>query len=501
MMADGALPGREHMGHRVTRGLAWVGASQVTLQLTRMAVAIVIARLLTPSEYGLAAAALVFASLVLVFSDLALGAALVQRKRLSEADRCTAFWITIGSGVAFTVAGVLLSGAVAALYGQPEVRPLMAALSVSFVLTAVGATQQSLLLREMAFRRLELMTMAGSLAGGAAAIVLAALGQGAWAIIAQALVTAAVSSALYWRASDWRPALLFSRRSLRDLWSFSGYLMGHRLLFYLHQNADRFLIGRYVGSAALGAYAVAYNLMLTPATRIGGPLQRVLTPAFSRMQDEPERIAAAWARVTRLIGTVAIPSLLALVILAPDFVPVVLGGRWDAAVPLVQVLAWVGMLQALQSVNVDILIARDRTRAVFRYAMLFCTAHVCAFVVGLHWGVVGVAVAYAVSSTLVEPVLTVVTARALGVSPWVVVRSLAGVVQAAAVMAVAVLACRLALVDAGVAAAPRLVISAAAGALVFVVLCRWRVPEVARELRAMARRMSSPVPGPEPAAP
>ena len=95
-MTGDAVPGRQNMGHRVTRGLAWVGASQVTLQLTRLVVAIVVARLLTPTEYGLAAAALVFASLVLVFSDLAFGAALVQRKTLTDDDRCTAFWITVG---------------------------------------------------------------------------------------------------------------------------------------------------------------------------------------------------------------------------------------------------------------------------------------------------------------------------------------------------------------------------------------------------------------------
>jgi O-antigen/teichoic acid export membrane protein len=502
-MTGDAVPGRQNMGHRVTRGLAWVGASQVTLQLTRFVVAIVIARLLTPGEYGLAAAALVFASLVLVFSDLAFGAALVQRKTISEDDRCTAFWLTVVSGVVFTVLGLLLASSVAALYGEPEVGPLMSALSFSFVLTAIGATQQSLLLREMNFRRLELMTMFGSLAGGAAAVVVAMLDQGAWAIIAQALVTAALSSALYWRASSWRPRFAFSQASLKDLWSFSGYLMGHRLLYYLHQNADRFLIGRYIGSAALGAYAVAYNVMLAPAARIGGPLQRVLAPAFSRMQDEPERIAEAWARVTRLIGAIAIPSLVTVVIVAPDFVPVVLGSQWEAAVPVIQIVAWVGILQALQSINVDILMARDRTRVLFGYAVFFCSAHVAAFIIGLHWGITGVAAAYAISSTFVEPVLTVITARALGVSPLVPVRSIAGVVQAAAIMAAAVLATRVLLVSAGAPAGARLAACSVVAAIVFGAACLWREPELKRELRTVIGRFKQRpivVPGPEPAA-
>jgi O-antigen/teichoic acid export membrane protein len=482
------------MHSRVKRGVAWTGGSQVSAQLIRLAGAIVVARLLTPAEYGLAMLALVFASLVLVFSDLALGAALVQRKELAERDRSTAFWVTIAGGALFTLAGVALSGPVAALYGEPDAQPLLAALSASFILTAAGATQQALLLRDMSFARLELMTLASTLVGVVGAVVVAAAGGGAWAIITQQLVAAIVASVLFWFVSPWRPRLVFSRASMRDLWGFSGFLVGHRLLFYLHQNADRFLIGRSIGAAGLGAYAVAYNVMLAPASRIGGPIQRVLAPAFSRMQDEPERIAAAWARVTRLIGAIIIPALAGLVIVAPDFVPVVLGEQWRSAIPIVQILAWVGVLQALQTVNVDILMARDRTSTLLGYSLGFTVAHITAFVIGLHWGITGVAVAYAISSTLVEPVLTYLTARALDVSPFTTLRALLGVGRAAIVMAGAVLLARVALVDAGVAPGPRLAICVAVGAVVFLALCAWWAPEVRRDVLSLVRRSRPPAP-------
>ena len=166
---------------RVLRGLVWVGASQVGLQLTRAAVAIAVARMLTPKEYGLAALALVFSSLVLIFSDLALGAALLQRKTLSELDRSTAFWVTAGSGVVFTALGVALSGPVAALYGEPSAQPLMAVLSATFIVSALGATQQMLMLRDMDFKRVEFLPMFGAVAGGVGGVVLAARGAGAWA--------------------------------------------------------------------------------------------------------------------------------------------------------------------------------------------------------------------------------------------------------------------------------------------------------------------------------
>jgi len=484
-MATGGDPVTDDIRSRVTRGLGWVGFSQVALQVIRTGGAIVVARLLAPEEYGLAMLALVFASLVLVFSDLALGAALVQRKNLTEGDRSTAFWITIGSGIVFTVLGFALSGPVAALYGEPDVRPLLAVLSLSFIITALGATQQSLLLREMNFRRLETLTVVGTLAGTVAAVTVAIAGGGAWAIIAQQLAGALITSILMWRASSWRPTLTFSLESARFLANFSGFLVGSRLMYYLHQNADRFLIGRYLGTASLGAYAVAYNVMLAPAARIAQPIQRVLAPAFARMQDEPERIAAAWARVTRLVGMVTIPGLIGVVVVAPDLVPVVLGDQWLAAVPVVQLLAWVGILQALQTVNVDILMARGRTRTLFKFTTCFCIAHVIAFVIGLQWGIVGVAAAYAISSTVVEPFLTVLTARSLGVSPWIFVRSVLGVAQSAVVMGVVVFGARVVMVDAGVPAAVRLVAATALGAVVFAGLCAWRVPEILRDLRSL----------------
>jgi O-antigen/teichoic acid export membrane protein len=176
------------------------------------------------------------------------------------------------------------------------------------------------------------------------------------------------------------------------------------------------------------------------------------------------------------------------VVVAPDFVPVVLGSQWEAAVPVVQVLAWVGIIQAVQSLNYDVLMARDRTRTMFLFSLVLTASHLTAFAVGLHWGVEGVAVAYAISTTLVEPVQTLLAARCLGVSPMVFVRALSGVAQAALGMCAVVLALRVGLENEGVDQTIRLLACTGAGVLVFVPLCLWRVPELADEVRALLRR-------------
>jgi O-antigen/teichoic acid export membrane protein len=466
----------------VVGGLLWKAVSQIVGQFGRSIVAIVLARLLEPRDFGLANMVLVFASLVLVFSDLALGAAIVQRKKLTDLDRATAFWTSIAAGTLFMLILMAASPLIAAFYGEHQVQPLLMVLSTTFLISSIATTHEALLVREMAFKAVETRTMIGVLCGAVAGVAVGVGGGGAWAIIAQQVATALVTTILLVQRSPWRAGFAYSRASLRDMGGFSGFVLGHRLLYYVHRNADNLLIGRYVGAAALGAYALAYNVILLPFSRLATPVQQVLFPAFSRMQDQPEKIAALWIRSTRLVGALSIPALCGLVVVAPDVVPVVFGARWHQAVTLIQVLAWVGLLQSLQTLNTEILTARDKTSTIFRFSVGFFGAHITAFIVGLHWGVEGVAIAYAISSTIVEPVFTWMTARSLQISMWKVVWSFGGVAQASIVMGLACYGLRHVLVGAGVGDLGRLVLVALAGIALYLPLVWWRQPELRSEV-------------------
>jgi O-antigen/teichoic acid export membrane protein len=487
-MTAGA-PAAHAVAARAVRGLAWKAASQVVFQVSRIAVAVVLARLLAPHDYGLAGMVLAFSWFVLAFSDLSLGAALVQRRSISELDRSTVFWTSLAAGTAFTLLAVTLSWPLAAFYGQPEVQPLFVAVAFSFVITSLGVTQAALLTRDLDFRRLELRMMAATAAGALVGISAAARGFGPWAIIAQQLVIAAVSTLLLWRFCAWRPRLVFSLASLRDLGSFGGKVFGQRALYYTTRAADAALIGRFLGPAAVGAYALAYNVILVPATRIGIPIQEVLFPAFSRMQDDREWVAAMWVRVTRLVAAISMPLMLCLIVTAPDFVAVALGAEWSAATPVVQILAWVGVLHAVQTLNGDILQALDRAGTQFRFTLLWAAASIGAFAVGLRWGIVGVAACFAATSTVLAPVSTWLTARGVGIDVRTFARGLAGVATAATVAASCVLGARLLLVAAGTPAGARLVILAVLGAAVLVPLYALLAPQVLDELRRLRARL------------
>jgi O-antigen/teichoic acid export membrane protein len=471
----------------VVRGLAWNVSGQAAMQISRFAVAIVLARLLTPHAYGLAGMVVVISGLTLVFSDVTLGVALIQRERITETDRSTMFWTSCAIGLAATGVGVAISSWVADFYGEPAVRALFAVFSVTFVLTAVGTTQATLLQRAMDFRGLQIRTIAATVVGGVAGIVAAATGLGAWSIITQLLVGNLLSTILLWRFSPWRPSFTYSFTSLRTLGASGIRLVGARVFFYVGGNADNVLVGRFLGSAALGIYALAYNLMLLPLSRLVYPIQQTLLPALSRIQDDPERIVRLWLRANRIVAALVVPVLVGMAVVAPDLVSVVLGRRWERLVPVLQILTAAAIVQSLGSLSTSILVAVGRSGSLFRFSILSSALQVAAFAIGLHWGLKGVAFCYVLANVVVVPILVQMTSRALGLAPIKIAQNLVGVAGAVLLMAAVTVSLRAGLVHLGVAAPLRLGAVVVAGIAVYLVLCAWLVPELGDQIGPLIR--------------
>jgi O-antigen/teichoic acid export membrane protein len=329
--------------------------------------------------------------------------------------------------------------------------------------------------------------MAGVFVGGVLGVALAAAGYGPWAIIGQQIAAVAVSTVLLWGFASWRPRFTYSVASLRSLGGFSAKVFGTRILFYLNRNLDNLLVGKALGARALGLYALAYNVMLSPLSRVAWPIQSVFFPAFAKVQNDVERMRSMWLRVNRLVGAVTVPAMVGLVVVAPEFVDAILGPKWHAAIPVIQVLAWVGLLQSLQSLNSSILMARDRAGLLLWYSVVALVLSLIGFLGGLHWGVVGVAVGYAISSTFVESYYTWLTSRTLGLSPLALVRALVGVLQATAVMFAVVFGVRALLAD-SIGPGAELALLVLVGIAAYAPLCAWRCPEIREEIRALRER-------------
>lgn len=474
----------------VVRGLGWKTVSQLVDFGVRTAVAVLLARLLGPHELGLAAMALAFSALGRLFADGAMDSAMVQRRALSGDDLATALWTSIAAGALMTVIGVASSGAVAAFFGEPRVQRLFALLSLTFVLEAAATVPTALLSRNLDFRRLELCGVATSVVSGAVAVGFAFAGAGAGSVVAQRLAAAVFGLAVLWLTCRWRPRLAFSRRSLGELGGFSLHVVGSRFFFYMQRNADNLLVGRYLGAAALGSYALAYNLMLLPFFRVVDPIRHVLFPALSRVQDDTVRVARLWLRSTRVIAAVLLPALTGLAVVAPDFVSVVLGNEWSDAVWPIRLLAVVGLAQSLIAVDSVVLMVFGRTRALLRFSVITFVLSLAGFAVGLLGGITGVAAGYLAATLLIVPAYLRLTADTVQVPLRRFAASLAGVARITAAMLVVVVGLRAALVALAVPADSRLVAVTVAGVAVVLGLAA-RDDELRAELGVLRAVLAS----------
>jgi O-antigen/teichoic acid export membrane protein len=478
----------EDLTRRVVAGAHWTVVSQVVVQASRIAVAVALARLLTPEDFGLAGMAIVFATLATLFTDLSLGAALIQRPRIDERDRSTIFWTTAGLGVVVTLAGVALAGPIASFFDEPEVRSLFAVMSLLFLLNSLGVVQWALLSREMSYRSLQLREMASVVVGGLAGLAVALLGLGPWAIVTQTLAGSATALVLLWWISSWRPHLLFSGESLRDAGSFGLKLFASRLLSYANGNLDNLLVGRFLGASALGIYALAYNVMFTPVVRLSAPLHNVLFPAYSRLQHDEPRLVRAWLRSKRVLAAILIPIFLAMIALAPDLIRGLFGEKWSDAVPVLQLLATAGVAYSFTALNWGLLQARGRAGALLWINVITSVATVTAFAVGIQFGLLGVAGLFALARWLLIAPDTLITTRSLAV------RRLDAVLAGGAVLPLGVAAFGLAwglrvlLEEAGLPPLARLAVAGAAGAVAYVMLLRLLMPGLVEEFVTLLRR-------------
>jgi O-antigen/teichoic acid export membrane protein len=470
--------GPASLRERVLRGVAWTTSAAILVQISRMAVGIILIRLLSPHEYGIAAMAFVFSALVLAVSDFGLGTALVQRSEITEADKSTAFWTSTLIGCMLAGAGVALAEPVAAFYGEPEVESLFVVVSLVFILAGAGKTHAALFQRDMAFRAISARLVAGTVAGGAVGIYLAARGHGAWSLVWMQVANGGVTTLLMWFASPWQPRLIFSLASLRSLAGFGFNIFGSKIMEYLHGNADKILVGRFLGSGSLGFYSVAYNLVVLPWLALILALTDGVFPAMARFQDDVRRVAEAWLNATRIVVAIAAPAMLGLIVVAPDFVTVVLGDQWRPAVAVLQLMALAMAIHSVIAFGTSVLIARDRTGAVLRFNVAEVLTIVVALAIGLQWGITGVAATYVAAIAATRSYLAWYTARSLGLTAAAFVRSFAGVAQAAVGMMLIAWAVRSALLEADAPAALRLALVPLAGALAYPPLCLWRSPEL-----------------------
>jgi PST family polysaccharide transporter len=435
--------------------------------------------------------ALVVVALLSMLTDVGLPAALVQRVRITEADRSTLFWTSLGLGFGVTLLAIALSGLVADFFGEPRVQALFAVASLTFAIYSLEKVPGTLLTRELAFRSLEIRQITATVVGAIVAFVLALSGAGAWAIIANAVATAVVSCTLLWTLTSWRPHLVFSWSSFRSMTGFGGMLLASQVLTYFQLNTDKLLIGRYLGAAPLGTYQFSTQLMFTPIGNIAYPMQGVLFPVLATIQEDHERMTAAWLRGKRLAVAFMAPLFLTLLVVAEDLIPSVFGPKWNDAIPVLQVLCVGGVAHSLSTLNWNLFMVSNRLRTLFWLTLLIAVTVVGALTaaIGLGAGIVGMAAAFSGAHwALVVPEIWITT-RAGAIGFWPAVRATFSALPFAAAASGIAYAARLALVEAGTPAFLRVVITAGVLLVAYATLLFVSSPVFRRELRSLAGRI------------
>lgn len=451
---------------RTSSSLVWNVVNQLSSQSALLVMNVVLARLLTPREFGLVATAMIFVNCAMILNEGGFGMAAIQKRSVSEEHLSSIFWLNVGVGLTLTGVFLLASPAVARFFGEPALTPLMRAIGVIFTIHALGSTHSMLVARRLEFRTLAKSGIASAWCGAAAALFLAARGWGPWSIVGQSVTSAVVgASAISW-LSGWRPLFVFRWSAIGELSGLSGKHVLSNMAGYWVRSIDNLLVGHQLGQAPLGVYSRAYSVMLFPWTRVTQVISRVMFPSFSIIQGDHPRLRALFERVTRVIALATFPMMLGVIVSAESFVAVLFGPQWGEMVPILRILAVVGMLQSITSLFYELFMSQDRLDLYLKVSIPMQALQVAGIVAGLRWGITGVAAGYALSTLLVTPVYCRVAGGIVGMTLAGFAANLAPLFACACVMAAAALAAGLAL-PAGAAAPARLALQVAVGAGVY----------------------------------
>lgn len=385
---------------RSVRGGAVTFAAQGAKFFLQLGSTMVLARILTPQDFGLIAMVTAVTGFIMVFKDLGLSMATVQKAEINHGQVSTLFWINVAISAVLTLITLAFAPAIAWFYNDPRLIAVTAALSTAFLFGGLTVQHQALLRRQMRFTAVSTIDVASMAAGILAAILCGWAGMGYWALVWMQIATAATNAAGVWITSGWRPGWPVRRSGVRSMLAFGGNLTGFNIVNYIARNLDNVLIGRFCGAQPLGLYSRAYSLLLFPIGQITAPMTAVAVPALSRLQHEPERYRNFYLRAIKMIAYITIPMVTAMGVLSNEIVEVILGKQWIAAGPIFMILAVTALMQPVGGTVGWVYVSLGQTGRMFTWACLATPLILLSFLLGLPWGAIGVASGYSICNCI-----------------------------------------------------------------------------------------------------
>jgi len=397
---DAALPGNgstdDLRGHSVRGAFVTmlVQAATFTVSLTTL---VVLARLLTPSDFGLIAMVAVVTGFVRQFSDLGMSMATVQRHQLNGGQVSTLFWINVVMGAVVMLATAACAPLIAWFYAEPRLTRVALVLSTGFFMGGLTVQHQALLKRKMRFFALAGIRMSSATAGSAVAIACAWRGAGYWALVAGQLSTTLTQLALVWMGCRWRPGAPVRDSGVRPLVAFGGNLTASNALNYVASKIDKLLIGWSCGAQSLGIYSKAAQLLVMPIRQITAPISSVAVPVLSRLQYEPEQFRDFYRHGIQMLVTVEMPVVVFAFVAADKLVLLLLGSQWNEAVAVFRILAPAAWMLTFNAATRWVYISLGQVHRRLRWAGIAAIVRTATMIAALPFGIHGIAAAYSLS--------------------------------------------------------------------------------------------------------
>ena len=386
---------------RALSGLRWTVGARLVAQILTWAITLVVIRLLSPSDYGLLAMATIFVAFLAMISELGLGPAVVQRADIGHVELRKVFGVVILTRLAITVALIAAAPAIARFFDEPRLASVVRVLALQFPIGALAIIPSALLDRDMAFRGRSLVDLGSAVVGSLVVLGLALAGFGVWALVTGTLVTTILRTIGLLVLAPWWAPPSFALGGMSALLAFGGRMTAVQFLWYVFNQADVLIVGKWLGKEVLGIYSVSMHVASMPNQRLSALINQLAFPTFARLQHDLAKVSEVLLMATRVLSFVAFPLFWGLSSVAPEIVKVILGPKWSAAALPLQILALVMPLRLVNTIVANAVQGKGRSDCVLRNVLFAIMLTVPLLLGGTKWGVVGVAVSWLLSSPIV----------------------------------------------------------------------------------------------------
>lgn len=437
------------------RGSRWGFVQSTGSRLSTFVVFLVLARLLSPEDFGVIAIATVFLALLQILVEGGFAQALIQRADLERGHVDTVFWTSVVTGFVLAGALALAANTLARLFAEPKLGQVLPVLAIGLFIGALGSTHAAQLRRGLRFAPLAVRNIVSNVVAGIVGIALALAGAGVWALVAQFVVLNIVQTLLLWVTAAVYPGLRVSRRHFLDIFAFSRHTLGTSLLLFCQRRMGELLIGAFLGAVSLGLYVVGHRLLVVVKDLTTHSLYGVAFPVLARLQDDPVRLRRAYLLSLRVSSAVVMPVYLFFTIGATEAVQVVFGPQWLPSASIMAILAIAGFVGPLLGTSDSCLKAIGRADIVFRNQIVNLVVQLGAIAAVVPFGIVWVAWAVVIRTYVLAPlpVWSLLRMGVVDLRTWL--RGFVSQLVAAAIMFAAVAGVRAALLT-STGPAPRL---------------------------------------------